>query len=579
MNIMTNRNRLFAGLIGTIAIALSICIFSSSVGAAAPDEVEWNIEVNVPFTSEQVQQPGWEASTQALQAAMAARMRNDGAQLQTKKTLKSAGVEYAFLANGKGNLTQFKQVLFDDLGPVGGMTGGATQLTIDGSVKRGENVAFLLESNPSTGYTWQIQDVNRSVLNPTPVAKFEAKSNLLGAPMKQTINLSAGQDASTAFTLVYRRPWESETPTRHVTLHATRLASLADLTSPLPSSSISPQQKASMTTRAPEALASLPSSFDWRNNGGVNYLTAVRNQGSCGSCWAFATVGPFEASLLWKDGLSTNLSEQFLVSCNTENPKWGCAYGGWWAHDYHINKTAPGDTQAGAVLEPNFPYSATDATCYGPYVHAYKLSNWYRVPSPGSVPTVTAIKTAISTYGPVAAAICAGSHFSSYGGGVFSDPDGSDCNNYGINHAIVLVGWDDSTGTWILRNSWGPYWGESGYMRIAYGTSQVGYDANYVVYNGDSSCSSLTTWVAGSGTLNVSPTRNCSSNNTFFSAGTAVTLTATPNSGSRFFAWGGDANGSTNPKIVTVDTNKSIYASFARNAPFTNFLFVPSTQK
>jgi len=75
----------------------------------------------------------------------------------------------------------------------------------------------------------------------------------------------------------------------------------------------------------------------------------------------------------------------------------------------------------------------------------------------------------------------------------FSDPDGSDCSNYGINHAIVLVGWDDSTGTWILRNSWGPYWGESGYMRIAYGTSQVGYDANYVVYNAGASCPTLTT--------------------------------------------------------------------------------------
>jgi len=165
------------------------------------------------------------------------------------------------------------------LGPVGGMTGGATQLTVDGSVKRGENVAFLLESNPSTGYTWQIQDVNRSVLNPTPVGKFEAKSNLLGAPMKQTIQLVAGQDASTAFTLVYRRPWESER--RRAVLHCMRPDWPRSQISPARSRLVPfPTGKGQHDNARARGAGIAAQLIRWRNNGGVNYLTAVRNQGS-----------------------------------------------------------------------------------------------------------------------------------------------------------------------------------------------------------------------------------------------------------------------------------------------------------
>jgi hypothetical protein len=102
---------------------------------------------------------------------------------------------------------------------------------------------------------------------------------------------------------------------------------------------------------------------------------------------------------------------------------------------------------------------------------------------------VDAIKNAIYNYGPVAAAVCVDRYFQAYTGGIFTDP--VPCRQ--VNHAIVLVGWDDAGGYWILRNSWGTSWGEQGYMRIAYGTSQVGYAANYVVYGG-----------GGGGTMHVS---------------------------------------------------------------------------
>ena len=222
--------------------------------------------------------------------------------------------------------------------------------------------------------------------------------------------------------------------------------------------------------------SSLPDAFDWRDHGGV---TSVKNQGDCGSCWAFATVGPLEANIKIKDGVEKDLSEQYLLSCNTEG--WNCTEGGWWAHDYHWWKKPPSESEAGAVYEADFPYVAWDAPCNGPYPHPYKIDSWAFVGSEDSVPPVEDIKRAIYEHGPVSAAVCVNSAFRHYSGGVFTGPECTD-----TNHGVVLVGWDDNqgpNGVWILKNSWGPGWGENGYMRIGYGVSQVGYAANYVVYS------------------------------------------------------------------------------------------------
>jgi C1A family cysteine protease len=220
----------------------------------------------------------------------------------------------------------------------------------------------------------------------------------------------------------------------------------------------------------------LPSFFDWRTN---TSLPPIRNQGSCGSCWAFATVGALECAIKAKDGVTADLSEQWLVSGNAEG--WGCN-GGWFAHDYHLKGAAAHDPYGdnGAVPESAFPYVAADISCNGPYPHTYWLDNWAYIGSESGVPTVDQIKSAIVNYGPVSAAIYVNSAFQAYGGGVFNVNDDKT-----INHAIVLVGWDDTQGTsgvWLLRNSWGTGWGESGYMRIEYGCCRVGYAASYVDY-------------------------------------------------------------------------------------------------
>jgi hypothetical protein len=94
-----------------------------------------------------------------------------------------------------------------------------------------------------------------------------------------------------------------------------------------------------------------------------------------------------------------------------------------------------------------------------------------------SVPSTTAIKNAIYTYGPISVEVAVDGYFQAYSGGVFNNNSASS-----LDHAVVLVGWDDTNGCWIMKNSWGTGWGESGYMRIAYGCDQIGYGAAYAVW-------------------------------------------------------------------------------------------------
>ncbi len=228
----------------------------------------------------------------------------------------------------------------------------------------------------------------------------------------------------------------------------------------------------------PDPRRDLPASFDWRD---YNGCTPIRSQGGCGSCWAFAAIGTIESAILINDGISTDLSEQWLVSCTGA----GSCSGGWHTAAYgflccQANWQDPcGD--CGPVLESDFPYVAWDAPCDCPYPHPYRVDDWARIGS--GIPPADDIKQAILDYGPVSATVAVDSAFQAYDGGVFNA-----CWDGQVNHAIVLVGWDDNQGpegVWILRNSWGTNWGEDGYMRILYGCSRVGGSACYIEYRYD----------------------------------------------------------------------------------------------
>ena len=334
----------------------------------------------------------------------------------------------------------------------------------------GEVLVLNLESNPSTGYGWQVQGSGAGILRQLGPGKWTPHAQgKLGGPGTQVLRFAATGKGRATLNLVYARPWEPAAAANSFSVEVDVAAPSRDVTYPKPAA-----QEPGVAVSSDGSLGALPSSYNWCSQG---YCTPVRDQGQCGSCWAFGTVGPLESAILIQDGASLDLAEQYLVSCNTDG--WGCD-GGWWAHDYHEWKYAFPETVAGAVYESQFPYTATDAPCGGPYEHHDPIADWVFVGSENSVPSTDAIKQAIVDHGPVSAAVCVNSAFQAYTGGVFN-PVGW-C--FSINHAITLVGWDDTLGAWRLRNSWGDDWGEDGYMWIAYGKNYVGYSANYVVYNG-----------------------------------------------------------------------------------------------
>ncbi len=226
-------------------------------------------------------------------------------------------------------------------------------------------------------------------------------------------------------------------------------------------------------------LEKLPSRWDWREKvpGG---LPPIRDQGDCGSCWAFATVGALECAIKIKDGIDVDLSEQWLVDCATGLFWYGCE-GGIAAHDWHQGTQTDSCKEFGAVLESDYPYVATQNNCRCPVPHYYTIKAWHYVGPMLGIPPIDSIKTAILRYGPVICAMEAKKSFLAYKGGLYNDK--TESKDF-PNHMVVIVGWDDNygNGAFIIRNSWGEYWGENGYGYIEYGTAQIGYAANYIEY-------------------------------------------------------------------------------------------------
>jgi C1A family cysteine protease len=220
-----------------------------------------------------------------------------------------------------------------------------------------------------------------------------------------------------------------------------------------------------------EQAASAPASLDWRNINGQNYVTPIRNQGSCGSCWAFASAAALEASRLITantPNTDLNLAEQILVSCSGA----GDCNGGY------INTAADFMRNVGLPVESCYPYTGTNGTCSNACANyqssTYKILSWNWVTTTSNT-TVDSLKSAVYTYGPLLTTMDVYSDFSYYHSGVYTYTSGG----YLGGHAVLIVGYDDPGQYFTVKNSWGTGWGESGYFKIGYS------ELNSVVNFGD----------------------------------------------------------------------------------------------
>ncbi|KAK3852189.1 hypothetical protein Pcinc_041211 [Petrolisthes cinctipes] len=246
----------------------------------------------------------------------------------------------------------------------------------------------------------------------------------------------------------------------------------------LPSAQTSRPLPAPATPEQKARVALLPESWDWRDVEGVSYLSPVRDQGSCGSCYAFASMANLEAQIriVTKNQRQDVFSPQDVVGCSVLAQ--GCLGG----FDYLIAGRYAQDQ--GVVAEECSTYTATDdqcvtdSTCARTYVSEYiHVGGYY-----GACNEETMLQDLVTT-GPLSVSFVVYDDFHNYEGGIYHHTGvRGDFNPFEItNHVVLIVGYgaDPDTGEkfWIVKNSWGANWGEDGYFRIRRGTDECSIES------------------------------------------------------------------------------------------------------
>jgi hypothetical protein len=193
----------------------------------------------------------------------------------------------------------------------------------------------------------------------------------------------------------------------------------------------------------PVDVSNLPNDVDWRGKA----VTPVKNQGQCGSCWAFSATGAMEGYSATKRGSLPNLSEQQLVDCAGSAGNHGCN-GGW---PSSAIKYAQGK---GSCSQQSYPYTGRQGTCKS-------CTNVYTPPGSRGGSGESTLASQLNSF-PISIALDASGGFQSYKSGVFNGPCGTQ-----LNHAVLAVGYNAQS--WIVKNSWGTGWGSGGYIYMARG--------------------------------------------------------------------------------------------------------------
>jgi len=209
-------------------------------------------------------------------------------------------------------------------------------------------------------------------------------------------------------------------------------------------------------------IGEIASNVDWSTDRSV--VNPVKDQGQCGSCWAFSAVGTVESAYAIAAGKLGSYAEQQLVDCDTTGGSQGCSGGFNQYGISYIGKT-------GIASESAYPYTARDGSC-----RASSVSKTLAAGSVSGYQSVgknnAALQSALNT-SPVSVTVDADSSWQLYRSGVLSQA----CRGQ-IDHAVIAVGYDTSANTFKIRNSWGASWGEGGHVRISNSVSNP-----YCLYN------------------------------------------------------------------------------------------------